>query len=111
MDEDGETIPDPHAWHNLANTELYVNNITKALIAADPANKADYQRNSQTYLKEIYACSPKPRPSSARCHRATARSSPPTTPSVIWARPTASTSWRRKACPPNANHRPPKSLR
>src|SRR5207253_8841320 len=35
MDEDGETIPDPHAWHNLANTELYVNNITKALIAAD----------------------------------------------------------------------------
>ena len=53
--EDGETIPDPHAWHNLANTELYIANITKALIAADPANKADYQRNSQTYLKQIYA--------------------------------------------------------
>ncbi|WP_350615092.1 metal ABC transporter substrate-binding protein [Pseudomonas sp. HY7a-MNA-CIBAN-0227] len=54
MDEDGDTIPDPHAWHNLANTELYVNNITKALIAADPANKADYQHNSQVYLNEIY---------------------------------------------------------
>ena len=54
LDEDGETIPDPHAWHNLANTELYIANITKALIAADPANKADYQRNSQTYLKQIY---------------------------------------------------------
>ena len=54
MEEDGETIPDPHAWHNLANAEIYVNNITKALVAADPANKADYQRNSQTYLKEIY---------------------------------------------------------
>ncbi|TVT81726.1 metal ABC transporter substrate-binding protein [Pseudomonas sp. H3(2019)] len=54
MEEDGETIPDPHAWHNLANTELYVNNITKALIAADPANKADYEHNSQTYLKQIY---------------------------------------------------------
>lgn len=54
MDEDGETIPDPHAWHNLANTELYVNNITKALIAADPANKSDYEHNSQTYLKQIY---------------------------------------------------------
>lgn len=53
--EDGETIPDPHAWHNLANTELYIANITKALIAADPANKADYQRNSQAYLKQIYA--------------------------------------------------------
>lgn len=54
MDEDGDTLPDPHAWHNLANTELYVNNITKALIVADPANKADYQHNSQVYLKEIY---------------------------------------------------------
>ena len=36
MEEDGETIPDPHAWHNLANAEIYVNNITKALVAADP---------------------------------------------------------------------------
>lgn len=54
MDEDGETIPDPHAWHNLANAEIYINNITKALVAADPANKADYLRNSQAYLKEIY---------------------------------------------------------
>ena len=55
LDEDGETVPDPHAWHNLANAELYVANITNALIAADPSNKADYQRNSQIYLKRIYA--------------------------------------------------------
>lgn len=55
LDEDGETVPDPHAWHNPANTELYISNITKALIAADPANKADYVRNSQAYLKQIYA--------------------------------------------------------
>ena len=54
LEEDGETIPDPHAWHNLANVELYVNTITKALIAADPADQADYQRNSQAYLKQIY---------------------------------------------------------
>ncbi|NWA04120.1 metal ABC transporter substrate-binding protein [Pseudomonas gingeri] len=54
MEEDGETIPDPHAWHNLANAELYVNNITKALIQVDPANKDDYTRNSQAYLKQIY---------------------------------------------------------
>ena len=55
LDEDGETVPDPHAWHNLANAELYVGNITKALVTADPANKADYERNSQNYLKQIYA--------------------------------------------------------
>ncbi|TPG97492.1 metal ABC transporter substrate-binding protein [Pseudomonas caspiana] len=55
LDEEGETIPDPHAWHNLANAELYISNISKALIAADPTNKADYERNSQAYLKQIYA--------------------------------------------------------
>lgn len=54
LEEDGEKIPDPHAWHNLANSELYVNNITKALIAADPAHRSDYERNSQDYLKRIY---------------------------------------------------------
>ena len=55
LDEDGDTVPDPHAWHNLANTELYIANITKALIAADPANRADYEHNSQAYLKQVYA--------------------------------------------------------
>ncbi|MBC3346280.1 metal ABC transporter substrate-binding protein [Pseudomonas sp. SWRI196] len=55
LDEDGETVPDPHAWHNLANAELYIRNITKALETADPAHKADYERNSQAYLKKIYA--------------------------------------------------------
>ncbi|MEA1030060.1 metal ABC transporter substrate-binding protein [Pseudomonas sp. N-137] len=55
LDEEGETVPDPHAWHNLANAELYVRNITKALEAADPAHQADYERNSQAYLKKIYA--------------------------------------------------------
>lgn len=55
LDEEGETVPDPHAWHNLANAELYVRNITKALETADPAHRADYERNSQAYLKKIYA--------------------------------------------------------
>jgi zinc/manganese transport system substrate-binding protein len=54
LDEDGETVPDPHAWHNLANAELYIANITKALIAADPANTADYEHNSHVYLKQVY---------------------------------------------------------
>ena len=53
MEEDGETIPDPHAWHNLANARLYVDNITQALIKADPADQADYTRNRLAYLKEL----------------------------------------------------------
>lgn len=53
LEEGGDKIPDPHAWHNLANAEIYVSNITQALITADPANKADYQHNSQAYLQKI----------------------------------------------------------
>ena len=53
MEENGEIIPDPHAWHDLANAKLYVNNITRALIKADPADQADYTRNSQAYLKAL----------------------------------------------------------
>lgn len=55
LEEDGHKVPDPHAWHNLANAELYVNNIAAALIKADPANANDYRTNSQAYLKKIYA--------------------------------------------------------
>lgn len=54
LEEDGERIPDPHAWHNLANSELYVHNIIRALVAADPAHRDDYERNGQAYLKRIY---------------------------------------------------------
>lgn len=53
MEEDGETIPDPHAWHNLANAKLYVDNITQALIKADPADEADFNRNRAAYLQEL----------------------------------------------------------
>ena len=53
MAEAGETIPDPHAWHNLANAKLYVDNITQALIKADPADEADFNRNRAAYLKEL----------------------------------------------------------
>lgn len=53
MEEDGETIPDPHAWHNLTNAKLYVNNITQALIKVDPADETYYNRNLAAYLKKL----------------------------------------------------------
>ena len=111
MDEDGETIPDPHAWHNLANAEIYVSNITKALVAADPANKTAYLRNSQAYLKQIHSLLDEAKACSAPCHRVTAASSPPMTLSVTWARPMASSSSRPRVCPPNVTLRPLKSPR
>ncbi|WP_435607028.1 metal ABC transporter substrate-binding protein [Pseudomonas knackmussii] len=54
LEEDGQTIPDPHAWNNLANADIYVGNIAKALAQVDPANAADYQRNAAAYLKQAH---------------------------------------------------------
>lgn len=55
LDEDGEKVPDPHAWQNLANAEIYVQNIARALSQADPANAAYYASRRDAYLGEIRA--------------------------------------------------------
>jgi zinc/manganese transport system substrate-binding protein len=53
LDEDGQQVPDPHAWQNLANAEIYVQNIAKALSQADPANAAHYGSRRDAYLAQI----------------------------------------------------------
>ena len=53
LDEDGQQVADPHAWQNLANAEIYVQNIAKALIQADPANAAHYSAGRDAYLGQI----------------------------------------------------------
>jgi zinc/manganese transport system substrate-binding protein len=53
LDEDGEKVPDPHAWQNLANAEIYVRNIVKALSQIDPANAELYAYRSESYISQI----------------------------------------------------------
>ncbi|WP_397377785.1 metal ABC transporter substrate-binding protein [Pseudomonas sp.] len=53
LDEDGQQVADPHAWQNLANAEIYVQNIAKALIQADPDNAAHYSAGRDAYLGQI----------------------------------------------------------
>lgn len=55
MDEDGQTIADPHAWNNLANAKIYAANIKRALLQADPDNGEAYERNYQAYVDKIDA--------------------------------------------------------
>jgi zinc/manganese transport system substrate-binding protein len=52
---DEEEVTDPHAWQDLANGKLYVANIRDGLIAADPAGKAVYEANANTYLAALAA--------------------------------------------------------
>lgn len=46
---------DPHAWQSVPNVKIYVTNIRDALIAADPAGKAEYEANAKAYLEKLDA--------------------------------------------------------
>lgn len=55
LSEDGQPVSDPHAWQNLANAEIYVQNIAKALSQADPGHAEQYATRRDAYLGEIRA--------------------------------------------------------
>jgi manganese/iron transport system substrate-binding protein len=52
-DYDGK--PNPHAWMSIENALIYVDNIEKALSAADPANAATYATNAEAYRAKLGA--------------------------------------------------------
>lgn len=47
--------PNPHAWMSPSNALIYVENISKALSKADPANAAVYAANAKAYSERIKA--------------------------------------------------------
>lgn len=47
--------PNPHAWMSPGAALVYVENIRKALAAADPANAETYARNAAAYSAQIRA--------------------------------------------------------
>jgi zinc/manganese transport system substrate-binding protein len=44
---------DPHAWQDLGNGIIYVDNIARGLAAADPAGAAVYQANAAAYQARL----------------------------------------------------------
>ena len=46
--------PNPHAWMSIENALIYVDNIEKALAAADPANAATYAANASAYKARLH---------------------------------------------------------
>jgi len=55
IEEHGHDVADPHAWQSLANAEIYVQNIAKALTQADPEHAAEYAARRDAYLGQIHA--------------------------------------------------------
>jgi manganese/iron transport system substrate-binding protein len=50
-----EGKPNPHAWMSPSDALIYVENIRKAFVAADPTNEAIYNANAAAYSAEITA--------------------------------------------------------
>src|SRR4051794_8251401 len=46
---------DPHAWQSVSNAKVYVSNIYKAMVSADPAGKVTYEANTAAYLAKLDA--------------------------------------------------------
>lgn len=55
MEEDGQTVTDPHVWNSPVNVKIWVANIEKALSAADPADAATFKANAEAYTKKLDA--------------------------------------------------------
>jgi len=55
MQEDGETITDPHAWQSVANAKRMVATIRDGLEQADPDGKSVYDANAAAYLIKLDA--------------------------------------------------------
>lgn len=45
--------PDPHAWQDLRNGQVYIDNILAGLSKADPAGEAVYRANAAAYKKTL----------------------------------------------------------
>ena len=44
---------DPHAWQNLRNGRIYVENIARGLSSVDPAGAAIYQAKADAYAAKL----------------------------------------------------------
>ena len=55
IDEEGQTVYDPHAWFRPDNAAQYVRNILQAAIQIDPENQWQYQARAECYLLELGA--------------------------------------------------------
>ncbi|WP_224557726.1 metal ABC transporter substrate-binding protein [Pectobacterium versatile] len=47
--------PNPHAWMSPSNALIYIENIRKGLVQADPTNAETYNRNAKAYAEKINA--------------------------------------------------------
>ena len=55
MEEDGQTVTDPHVWNSPVNVQVWVRNIERAYEAAEPEAADRFKANADAYDKELAA--------------------------------------------------------
>jgi len=55
LEEDGKMVDDPHWWHSVSNVKKATVMIRDAFIQADPAHKAEFEKNAAAYLVKLSA--------------------------------------------------------
>ena len=53
VNEGDQSLADPHAWFSPKNAAVYVNNITKGLIAIDPDGEQEYKARAKLFLQQL----------------------------------------------------------
>lgn len=53
IEQDGESIADPHAWFSPRNASVYVNNIVRAMIQLDAVNAEEYKARAKLFLQQL----------------------------------------------------------
>ncbi|RWR00696.1 metal ABC transporter substrate-binding protein [[Pantoea] beijingensis] len=53
MEEDGQTITDPHAWNSVHNGVTYATNVMDALIATDPDDADYFRQHGMAYIRQL----------------------------------------------------------
>ena len=53
IEEEGESISDPHAWFSPRNVAVYVRNILNALNRLEPEHKSEFEARAQLFLQQL----------------------------------------------------------
>jgi len=53
LEESGQMVQDPHWWHSVGNVEKATRVVRDALAQIDPADKAVFAKNADTYLAKL----------------------------------------------------------
>ncbi len=53
IDDNGQSIADPHAWFSPRNVAVYVRNIVNAFVQLDPGNREEYEARAKLFLQQL----------------------------------------------------------